>query len=263
MFALVQSRWHLSIGNSLAAQVFSSYCYKPVVYTLGFYKFVLNAHLTLNRIVALRPSLKSRLSFSPARSTTYTFLATVVLMFPHYLVHTPVKYIILNSDAVLEDFYVTKTASFVKTKTGAAVLNSIAAFRSISMCLIDLVLNGMVVYYFKKVVVTNTHQLLVLLRRGDNSERSNSVQTEKSITIIVIIHCSISLAHQLLLLGRFFYTVSAKEATENLAILTFLANFVSVIRQAINFVLFYLFNAEFRKDVRALFSRLFTRPVHI
>jgi hypothetical protein len=100
-----------------------------------------------------------------------------------------------------------------------------------------------------------------LTRSRDNSSRT--IYVEKSITTTVIVHCTFSLAHQLLLLGTFFYTISVTGAVTNSAILLFVTNFTSVIRQAINFFLFYFFNKKFQKDVEVIFSCLFKKRVQV
>jgi hypothetical protein len=155
-FSLVKSRHYLSLGNSYAAQAYISYCYKPIINTFGFYKFVLNAHLTLDRIVMMRPRLNTWFSESPRLACSLTFLLTVLLMSPHYLTYSPARYLIRRSDLydasqdfTYSEFHVTEASGFAQTRQGVIILNVEAAFRSVTMCLIDAFLNGFTIYYFK------------------------------------------------------------------------------------------------------------------
>jgi hypothetical protein len=295
LFALVQGRYYLSVGNSYTAQAYISYCYKPLINTLGFYKFVLNAHLTWDRILAMRPSLKTKFNQSPRKACTLTFIITILFMAPHYFVYIPVKYIIyLPSASSYMDFFVTETTKFSKEKSVIIFLNSIAAFRSVFMCLVDIILNGLTIYFFEKFLSNKTNLMTSAINRQPSLKGSkltdtengdgdsllmtplavnlgnqpsiascsnlrgvpNSLAVEKSITKMVIVHCSFSLAHHLLLLGTFFYTVSSGRV-ENSAILIIVTNYVSVVRQAANFFLFYFFNTKFQKDVDIMLSRCF------
>jgi hypothetical protein len=219
-------------------------------------------------------------------------------MLPHYFVYTPAKYGIVHEDGVFEEFFVTETSSFAKSEHWQIFLNTIAAFRSVGMCLIDIVLNAIVIYYFDKFLrnkgtlmnfslisrsrtppasnVTSSIEAstepatkqfiaapMVSRTYANNSANNLNTTTEKSITKTVIVHCTASLAHQILLLGTFFYTISATDAVTNSAILLFVVNYVSVIRQAINFILFYFCNTKFQKDVKAVFSRFFKTSEHV
>jgi hypothetical protein len=290
LFSFVQSRHHSSLGNSYMAQAYISYCYKPVINTLGFYKFVLNAHLTLDRIVVLRPRLKTKFSESPRLACTFTFILTVLVMSPHYLMYSPVSYVIYDESLeTYSEFHVTETSDFAKTRTGVIFLNSVAAVRSVSMCLIDIILNAFTIFFFKQFMnnkskmmnfsynirqseaavcrTRDQHQAELAESQTNSSSQSeergtiitqtsrsnNNVELEKSVTFMVIVHCTASLAHQILLLITFFYVVTSGQVTGS-AILIFVTNYVSVLRQAANFFIFYYFNKKFQKDARFLLS---------
>jgi hypothetical protein len=236
----------------------------------------------------MRPNLGGRFCLSPKLACTATFLVTAALMSPHYTMYSPVKYLVYDEySAAYTELYTTEPSFFAKTNV--LLLNSVAAFRSITMFMADICLNSLTIYYFKNFLSKQNsyayNQKLLSeprlpeqpatdvvesvpcemaktslskeVRVNKICERKESrTNAEKSITFMVIVHCSISLAHQILLLATFFYVITSEEL-RNSAILVFTTNYVSATRQASNFFLFYSFNKNFQRDARCQFKKMF------
>ncbi len=89
LFALAVSRQFINVANSLLTQGFLAYVASPLNSILFFYKCILDAIISLDRIAIFKPSVKERMTLSPCVYSLLAFLIAVALNIPHVLLYQP------------------------------------------------------------------------------------------------------------------------------------------------------------------------------
>jgi hypothetical protein len=92
LFAVVCSRYFLAIGNSYASQAALVFVLNPIQNTLTFYKFVVDALCTLERISKFRPRVARILGQSPRVNSTVALVLVIILLLSHYFYFWPYRY---------------------------------------------------------------------------------------------------------------------------------------------------------------------------
>ena len=302
MFALVSSPQIVCLGNTYSAQFFISYIYMPVSSTLGYFKFILNTIMILERISVLRPRRVRFIYSSPSITVILGFVCAVVLMLPHYFVYVPYNLKLADSSTgLVTDLFITDMSTYARSLNGKILLKATAAFRGVAICFLDVVLSSLLVYYFKQFVnrkntlknsskpavsnaanrfyqeaatsgsqvfsgVSHHKELAVpLLERIRGLSRDNSSlntpnrmknqaesrmfgSEEKNVTQTVLFQCIFSVLHQILIFVTHGYVLLTGGVTDS-GELIFFVSYVSAVRQAANFFIFYFFNNIFKQEV--------------
>jgi hypothetical protein len=162
LFALAVSRQFIHLTNSVLAQYFLAYVASPLNSILFFYKCVLDALISLDRISIFKPSVKERMTLSPSVYSILAFLVAIVLNLPHVLLYKPYNYYVYDEYEGLDDFHVTDTSPFAASELGKSLIFSFLVFRSVSICLIDIALNMISLFIFKQYLLKKKRLLNIL-----------------------------------------------------------------------------------------------------
>ena len=86
--------------------------------------------------------------------------------------------------------------------------------------------------------------------------KSKSVDAEKNVTIMFFVNSAMCFLHHIVLIANTVYSLNSPEPNLKFRILQFCAFFMSVIRHATNFFIYYIFNIKFKKEFHILLVKL-------
>jgi hypothetical protein len=235
MFAFTISRQFVSFSNSHVSQWLICYVLAPGNSLFFLYKCVLDALIVVDRIAIFKQRVKYFYkSFSPMAYCTIAFAASLVLCAHYLFIYEPTRYEIVSSDGVVSEFFTLKITQFASTRYGKTFTFLLVVLRSSTICLVDFVLNvvSLVIfkdYLFKKsMLVTSPDESQTMIIKQEQASSAISrtaeeehtpskkprtsltiaietAEAERNISMMVIVMCSVSVLHQLALVGKVFY----------------------------------------------------------
>jgi hypothetical protein len=287
IFAIGLSRRLLFLGNSIYWQYFFAYVYSPLHSTLTFFKFAMDAVVILDRIATINTRLRGLcMSRSPLFNSAVALIVTIVIISPQYVLYVPYKCLVLSEETqTTTELYITDTSTFARTPHGNWLMNVATIFGSVTLCVVDLVLNMASFCMFKSYFVHKDHltnnvrmqviaqqQGLLPVPEGEQGEEdkitddvsstprtssdkpAHSRSSERSLTKMCIVMCTVSVVHQIVHVTNTFVVMMVGGGGKAVFSI-FVSNFVSVLRHSSNFFLFYSFNKNFKKEVKNYFNK--------
>ncbi len=288
MFVLTISRQFIPLSNLYISQWTICYILNPFNNTLFVYKSLLDALIVLDRISIFKQRVREIYSsYSPSTYSFVAFFISLVLCMNHIWMFQPWKYQVAASNGDLSDFLTVGLTPHMSTKK-MKIINFLLVFcRSVVICLADIILNVISLLVFKK-FMSRKNMILISLEnaqtfiqqqsasdvltskastsnnaalnvsRSSNefeNQRDETFDSERNLSKMVIILCTVSVFHQLVYIGNFIVLLKTDGITRSSSISVFILNLVSVFRFASNFFIYYLFNKNFKEEFKKLIRR--------
>jgi hypothetical protein len=252
--------------NSYFIQAFMAFIFTPLYNTLTYFKFIIEALCTLDRIATLKPRVARTFFRFSAHINSLIGLALVVfLLIPHYLYFWPCTYHIRTDKGIMEKFYMVDSSPFANTRLGQIIVSTFLVIRFLVVFTLDISLNTVLIYSFKQ-YFTNCPPTVVRYRLSKTSNGrgglyslsrasaaavgSRKEQIEKSVTRMVVAMQGMSIVHQIVMCVNFVVTWWAGGVNEQSSLFILLSITVSSVRHASNFFIFLAFSFKFKAELR-------------
>jgi hypothetical protein len=274
----------LPLTNTYTSQWIQSYISVPV-YNISYYvKFLIEIMIVVDRIIMLVPSFGSRYGLSKLNQIKRPYIVFIIIVIFSILINYPFIYLIFSpSTNVLVNYgypgYQVYTY-FVASRSawsnfgmfGYYPMLFIYIFKNIVTFFIETVLSIISLILFRR-HLKNKRKLhpsatgTVAVNVGDlslmtaaSSHRPSYLRLQTSITNefagarnmanLVLVNTITGFVHNVLLTTFTMYNLNYPKPSLTLRIIQFCSYFASTLRHALNFIQFYSFNINFRKETK-------------
>ncbi len=249
--------------------IYTSYVYAPLHNTITNFKSVIDIIIILDRIANFKSKIESVLkNCRPKCLCFYVFIIVLLVNLPYFLAITPVYFNVeILETKTQTDFMHFGTSKFAKTKFGFVLSVVVIFFKYVLLGLIEFSLNIVTICLFRKFMLKKQAlklseqnlNMIIWLKNvhkitGNSTIKSKLARqsifytksVETNLIIMVTFLGLVSVIYQALSIG-FNFSVLYHGISFKFGLVQ---TFVSIIRNASYFLIFYMFNKKFR----ALFS---------
>jgi hypothetical protein len=277
----------LPFMNNYVMQWIQPYIVIPMYNVTYYVKFLIEIVIVLDRILILAPSFGSRFGIKELLTVKRPFLIfigvwtfSLLIDLPYfYPLNAPAQNILVNygypGHQVFTYYSYSKSAWSLWSNYGYFIMLCIYIFKNLITFVFETTLNVFSIYLFQR----HLAQKARLTHPTANFRHSHSLQSDcstlnnvrhvsavaanksessggKNMAKLVLVISITGFIHNSLLLTFTVYYLVFTKPTLMLKILQFVSNFASTLRHAINFVQFYFFNSNFRKEARLVFANI-------
>jgi hypothetical protein len=234
----------------------------PVATTSYVYGGCIDVFILLDRIAVFNRTVKRYLKFNAYEVCFVLLIFSIAMEIPDDMGNMPSSVTVqLNSTENFTVWFLNNTP-FAASKLGKTMLITIYIMRDFGGLMAQIILNLVSIYFlkahFKKkinLMRRNTRVLSTVattFAQGNQARRMSNVASDERIssmeskaTLMVIIMCILSAVEHLLVLISYIYPLIDVGLTT--FILYAISDFFWVLRRVFDFVLFFIFNSNFRK----------------
>lgn len=223
-------------SNSYYTHALNSYLLAPALTTCYFYSSILDIIVQLESISIYYKKLKIRLA--PRRVCLIAFIACVFINSPFYFTNKPLARTYQLPDKTNYTIWFPGLTSFAKTTVGVISTSFLYLVRDLFVLFIQLIMNIVSIYKLKK-FLANKVKL--------NKDEEKSKQVTKRASQMVIMVCMLSSLEHLLFLGCIIYPYFRFDT--RVYYCYFSINVFLPLKRALDFLIYILFNNNFRNAI--------------
>lgn len=268
-------------NNSYATQFFFHYIFTPLHMFGYFYSTMLDIFMALDRIVSMTPSLRVYMKLTPYQACLVGLIVCIIVNFPIMLVFQPGSFTGRTSATTTFTIWFPTTTVFSKTIAGKVITFTSYFVKDVLVLFIMIILSSISVHLLKKhlnkkarlvrkpstFAGSNTNEHTSQTANRSDSKRVSTVGVERKrssrtwdpsreaelrLTISVLSLCFLSMVdHSLNILTSILPIFS-----NNVLLIHrvyFFAILVVNFKHAINFILFYCLNKNFKSACQNFF----------
>ena len=278
------SRRYTDWVNSYASTFYQCYIHEPITSTAYFFDSIIGIIILLDRLSTFSRAFQ----LIPAKMPVFklmlgSFIGCAIINGPYFLVKSPsVTFAFINNtQTVYEVFYVSESY-WSKTIGGRILTFAVYFIRDLSTMIVGLVLSTILLYNFKK--FAKGHRKIAGMEKRNISDQENSsnlpakaiescklkamfsrtdqpislkaekksVNMEKRVTGMISVMRVIEIIEHSSILVSLIY---CNFTTRDIPSLEMLGDVVLILKNALDFPIFYIFNVKFRKAFKLLFQR--------
>ena len=247
------------LGNSYFASFYLAHIHTSLNSTCNLYRNVIDIIVVLDRITMFRPKVKRFLTrFSPTRNSAVLLVCTCTVNIPSRVFLFTInclKIVQINQqqDLNLFNFYIAQNSNFSESLEGQVLKTTFVGFRNLLPLILEISLNiYSTILYREFLRRKHTIKSLKTYTNNNNNNNNNTNQRlkagvfnpDRNLFYMAFILSLISIVNHVFNL-IFFFENYISIIIPGFA--TFLAQYSTVLKHAINFNIFHSFNKKFRR----------------
>jgi hypothetical protein len=266
-------------ANARQAQDYISYVYIPIMNTCYFFSTLLDILITIERISLIKTRFKLVLKLTAYKMCMAAFLLCCIINVPFYFTFQTSSALFQLDTGSAYTIWFPEPSAFARSRAGMIINFIIAFIRNLFLMTVEILLNVISIYYFKQYLIK--HSKAVQTLRGNmvhgiaefngtpNQYNTNNqhlareppshatARSDQRACFMVTSLCILSIFEHVIFTASDVYTIFFNSTTtsETTFLFYFSTMFSCVLKHALNFPLFVIFNKNFKRACWSHLSR--------